>query len=77
MKDSSDYVAFYCGTGWRAGVSWFMTQMAERSNAKVYNGGWNAWESLPVQKGALKGKSKPDAKNDFGKVFKKGQSCKD
>lgn len=29
------------------------------------------------KKGALKGKSKPDAKNDFGKVFKKRESCKD
>lgn len=78
--NSDDYVAFYCGTGWRAGVSWFMTQMAGWSRAKVYDGGWNAWqmdESLPVQKGAPKGMSKPDAKNDFGKVFKKGQSCKD
>ena len=78
--NSNDYVAFYCGTGWRAGVSWFMTQMAGWEKAKVYDGGWNAWqmdENLPVQKGAPKGMSKPDAKNDFGKVFKKGQSCKD
>lgn len=61
-------------------MSWFMTQMAGWSRAKVYDGGWNAWqmdESLPVQKGVPKEMSKPDAKNDFGKVFKKGQSCKD
>lgn len=78
--EPSDYVAFYCGTGWRAGVSWFMTQMAGWKNAKVYDGGWNAWqmdESLPIQLGAPNGMSKPDAKNDFGKVFKKGESCKD
>lgn len=76
----SDEVAFYCGTGWRAGVSWFMTQMAGWSKAKVYDGGWNAWqmdESLPVQIGAPKGMSKPDAKNDFGKVWRKGLSCKE
>lgn len=78
--NSEDYVAFYCGTGWRAGVSWFMTQMAGWKKSKVYDGGWNAWqmdESLPVQKGAPNGMSKPDAKNDFGKVYKKGMSCKD
>lgn len=77
---SDDNIAFYCGTGWRAGVSWFITQMAGWKKTKVYDGGWNAWqmdESLPVQIGAPGGMKKPDAKNDYGKVFKKGLSCKE
>ncbi|MCE3046546.1 rhodanese-like domain-containing protein [Helicobacter kayseriensis] len=75
-----DEVAFYCGTGWRAGVAWFLTQMAGWKHAKVYDGGWNAWQmdhSLPVQIGAPKGAQKPSSKNDYGKVFKKGASCKE
>lgn len=78
--NANDYVAFYCGTGWRAGVSWFMTQMAGWKNSKVYDGGWNAWQmdkNLPVQIGAPNSMSKPDAKNNFGKIFKKGESCKE
>ncbi|WP_027327439.1 rhodanese-like domain-containing protein [Helicobacter pametensis] len=79
--DQGDQVAFYCGTGWRAGVAWFMTQLVGWKDVKVYDGGWNAWqmdESLPVQIGAPKGMSKPDAKNNYGKVFKLGgASCKE
>lgn len=74
-----DKLAFYCGTGWRAGVPWFMTQLAGWDDTYVYDGGWNAWQmdsKFPVQKGAPHNMSKPDAKNDFGKVIKKGASCK-
>lgn len=74
-----DALAFYCGTGWRAGVPWFMTQLAGWKNTYVYDGGWNAWQMdsiFPVQKGAPNNMSKPDAKNDSGKVLKKGNSCK-
>lgn len=76
---ATDDVAFYCGTGWRAGVSWFMTQLAGWKNAKVYDGGWNAWQmdsKFPVQKGAPNNLNKPDAHNDYGKIMKKGNSCK-
>lgn len=72
-------LAFYCGTGWRASVSWFMTQLAGWKNSYVYDGGWNAWQmdsKYPVQKGAPNNMSKPDSQNDFGKVQKSGASCK-
>lgn len=74
-----DKLAFYCGTGWRTGVPWFITQLAGWNNTYIYDGGWNAWQmdsKFPVQKGAPHNMSKPDAKNDFGKVMKKGASCK-
>ncbi|RRD39642.1 sulfurtransferase [Leptotrichia sp. OH3620_COT-345] len=75
-----DKLAFYCGTGWRATVSWFMTQMAGWKNSYIYDGGWNAWQmdsKFPVQKGAPNNMQKPDAENDFGKVEGKvGGSCK-
>lgn len=74
-----DKLAFYCGTGWRAGVPWFITQLAGWQNTMIYDGGWNAWQMdsrYPVQKGSPKNQPKPDAKNDFGKIMKKGKSCK-
>ncbi|OOF60284.1 rhodanese-like domain-containing protein [Rodentibacter myodis] len=77
--EKGDKLAFYCGTGWRAGVSWFMTQLAGWQNTVVYDGGWNQWQMdsiYPVQKGAPNNMLKPDTKNDFGKVMKKGNSCK-
>ncbi len=76
---AGDQLAFYCGTGWRAGVPWFMTQLAGWQHTYVYDGGWNEWQmdsKYPVQKGAPQNMSKPDSKNDFGKVQKKGNSCK-
>ncbi|MDG2951724.1 rhodanese-like domain-containing protein [Exercitatus varius] len=77
--NQGDQLAFYCGTGWRAGVSWFITQLAGWEHTYVYDGGWNAWQmngSLPIQKGAPKNMSKPDNKNDYGDVAKRGNSCK-
>lgn len=73
----SDHLAFYCGTGWRAGVPWFMTQMAGWKNTVVYDGGWNAWQmtpSLPTTTNG--GQSQPNAKNFFGVTPKTGLSCK-
>lgn len=76
---SSDEVAFYCGTGWRGAVSWFLTKLAGWEKSYLYDGGWNAWQmdkTLPTQKGAPKGAVKIDNANDFGKVIKPGASCK-
>jgi len=77
---TNDELAFYCGTGWRAGVSWFMTQLAGMEHAFVYDGGWNAWQmdsEFPVQKGAPGNMQKPDSKNAFGVPGKKkGASCR-
>ena len=64
--NQGDQLAFYCGTGWRAGVSWFMTQLAGWKDTYVYDGGWNAWQmdsTFPVQKGAPNEMVKPDSKN--------------
>ena len=77
--EKGDRLAFYCGTGWRAGVPWFMTQLAGWPTTYIYDGGWNAWQMdsvFPVQKGAPDGATRPDAHNDFGKVHKAGASCK-
>lgn len=73
-----DQLAFYCGTGWRASVPWFMTQLAGWKNSYVYDGGWNAWQmepKLPLNP-APKDRKRPDSKNDFGVVVKPGASCK-
>lgn len=73
----NDSLAFYCGTGWRAGIPWFMTQMAGWKNAVVYDGGWNAWQmdsSLPTK--AQSTETKPNAKNFFGVTPRTGLSCK-
>ena len=75
---ATDHLAFYCGTGWRASVPWFITQLLAWENSAVYDGGWNAWQMephLPVQKGSI-GKIKPDAKNDSGRLLKKSNSCR-
>lgn len=78
--EPTDHVAFYCGTGWRASVAWFITQIAGWQNSQVYDGGWNAWQmdpQYPVQQGDKKQMIKPNAFNDFGEFVKKpGQSCK-
>ena len=66
--NQGDQLAFYCGTGWRAGVSWFMTQLAGWKDTYVYDGGWNAWQMdsiFPVQKGAPNNMVKPDSKNEI------------
>lgn len=63
-----DNAAFYCGTGWRASISWEMTQMLGYDNFKLFDGGWNDWQmdkNLPVQSGAPNGEKEPSAKNDF------------
>ena len=77
--EKGNKLAFYCGTGWRAGVPWFMTHFAGWKDTLIYDGGWNQWQMdsvYPVQKGAPNNMTKPDSKNDFGKVMKKGNSCK-
>ena len=38
--EKGNKLAFYCGTGWRAGVPWFMTQLTGRANTYFYDGGW-------------------------------------
>ena len=47
-------VAFYCGTGWRAGETFFYAYLMGWPNVAVYDGGWLEWsldESNPVEQG--------------------------
>ncbi len=77
--NKNDKIAFYCGTGWRGAVSWFITELLGWKHTYLYDGGWNAWQmdkSLPIQTKAPKNIKKIDTKNDYGKVFKAKASCK-
>jgi 3-mercaptopyruvate sulfurtransferase SseA len=42
------WVAFYCGTGWRASETWFYAWLQGWSNVAVYDGGWFEWSKDPV-----------------------------
>src|SRR5262245_59136152 len=49
------WVAYYCGTGWRASETWFYALLMGWDNVAVYDGGWFEWskdpESNPIQIG--------------------------
>jgi molybdopterin synthase sulfurtransferase len=49
------WVAFYCGTGWRASETWFYAHLMGWPNVAVYDGGWFEWskdpESNPIEVG--------------------------
>jgi molybdopterin synthase sulfurtransferase len=42
------WVAFYCGTGWRASETWFYAYLMEWQRIAVYDGGWFEWSKDPV-----------------------------
>ncbi|MDR1017855.1 MAG: sulfurtransferase [Lachnospiraceae bacterium] len=47
-------LAFYCGTGWRATIPFFIMYQEGYTNMSVYDGGWFQWQmdnSNPVQIG--------------------------
>ena len=44
---SDKWVAFYCGTGWRASETWFYAHVMGWSRVAVYDGGWLEWSSDP------------------------------
>jgi thiosulfate/3-mercaptopyruvate sulfurtransferase len=50
------WVAFYCGTGWRASETWFYAYLMGWPRAAVYDGGWFEWSkdpsSNPIEVGA-------------------------
>ena len=51
-KDNT--VAFYCGTGWRATLPFFICYENGWENIMLYDGGWYVWQmdqTLPVQTG--------------------------
>lgn len=77
--NQGEALAFYCGTGWRAGVPWFITQLVGWDNTVIYDGGWNAWQmdkTLPVTKRDNINLAKPNAHNFFGTTPRTGLSCK-
>ena len=41
------WVAYYCGTGWRASETWFYALLMGWQNVAVYDGGWFEWSSDP------------------------------
>jgi thiosulfate/3-mercaptopyruvate sulfurtransferase len=42
------WVAFYCGTGWRASEAWFYALLQDWPRIAVYDGGWFEWSQDPV-----------------------------
>jgi 3-mercaptopyruvate sulfurtransferase SseA len=42
------WVAFYCGTGWRASETWFYAYLQGWSRIAVYDGGWFEWSQDPI-----------------------------
>jgi len=45
---SDKWVAFYCGTGWRASETWFYAYLMGWQRIAVYDGGWHEWSLDPV-----------------------------
>ena len=43
------WVAFYCGTGWRASETWFYAYLMNWKRIAVYDGGWFEWSSNPTE----------------------------
>jgi len=42
------WVAFYCGTGWRASETWFYAYLMGWQRIAVYDGGWLEWSQDPL-----------------------------
>jgi thiosulfate/3-mercaptopyruvate sulfurtransferase len=42
------WVAFYCGTGWRASETWFYAYLQGWPRIAVYDGGWFEWSQDPI-----------------------------
>jgi 3-mercaptopyruvate sulfurtransferase SseA len=43
------WVAFYCGTGWRASETWFYAYLQGWQRIAVYDGGWFEWSQDPAR----------------------------
>ncbi len=40
------HIAFYCGTGWRAGEAWHAAWLMGWDRVSVFDGGWYEWSSV-------------------------------
>ena len=60
------WVAFYCGTGWRASETWFYAYLQGWDRIAVYDGGWFEWSQDPVNNPIEIGD--PDARRAAGRV---------
>ena len=49
------WVAFYCGTGWRAAETWFYALLMDWPRIAVYDGGWFEWSQDPINNPILVG----------------------
>lgn len=65
----NDNIAFYCGTGWRACLPFFITKILGWENTYLYDGSWIEWKSDPNLPIDVRNNDvhieKPDAKNDY------------
>lgn len=58
---SDKWVAFYCGTGWRAAETWFYAYLLDWSRIAVYDGGWFEWSQDPDNNPIVLGQPEDEA----------------
>jgi len=58
------WVAFYCGTGWRASETWFYAYLQGWQRIAVYDGGWFEWSQDPINNPIEIGEPQTEAPRD-------------
>jgi 3-mercaptopyruvate sulfurtransferase SseA len=56
------WVAFYCGTGWRASETWFYAYLMGWQQIAVYDGGWFEWSQDPINNPIEAGEPQNDSR---------------
>jgi 3-mercaptopyruvate sulfurtransferase SseA len=56
------WLAFYCGTGWRASETWFYAYLMGWPRIAVYDGGWLEWSQDPINNPIEVGEPPPRAR---------------
>jgi len=46
MPDEAAGSVFYCGSGWRSSMAWFISELLGCSKCSSYDGGWLEWSTL-------------------------------
>jgi thiosulfate/3-mercaptopyruvate sulfurtransferase len=54
------WIAFYCGTGWRASETWFYAWLQDWPRVAVYDGGWFEWSQDPSNNPIQIGEPEPE-----------------